>query len=74
LYMQLKATYEDYLENDTEANVFGAITTADTWIFVIYDREHFYETDKCTVGSSPKFTNLHTLIGWLVSMLDYISE
>lgn len=74
LYMQLKAAYEENSDNDIEANVFGAITTADTWIFVLHDGEHFYETDKCTVGSSPKFTNLYRVVTWLVSILDRISE
>jgi hypothetical protein len=72
--MQLKAAYEENSENGAEFDVFGAITTTDTWIFVLYDGENFYETDKCTVGSSPKFTNLHIVVSWLVSILDYISE
>ncbi len=74
LYMQLDATYGKNTENNIEVDVFGAITTADTWIFVLYDGENYYETDKCTIGSSSNFKDLHKVVEWLVSILDKISE
>jgi hypothetical protein len=70
--MQLDATYQESSEDDAE--IFGAITTADTWIFVRYDGKLFYETDKCVVGSSPNLKGLDTVVDWLVSILDHMSN
>lgn len=67
--MQLDATYKASPEEG-----FGAITTADTWIFVLYDGNHFYETGKCAVGSLPKLRDLDRVVEWLVSILDYRSQ
>ncbi len=55
LYMQLKAARTKNAKNGVECKVLGAITNAESWLFVLYDGERFYETKKCLVGQSPAF-------------------
>lgn len=74
LYLQLEATHKENAENGAKFNVFGALTTADTWIFIVYNGKNFYETYKCTVSGSPKFANLNVVVDWLVAILDYIDD
>ncbi len=70
--MQLKAAYKDNLDNETGLDqILGVITTADIWIFVIYDGKNFYETCKCAVGPPPECKYLDTVVERLVSLLDY---
>jgi hypothetical protein len=68
MYLQLDAAYK------AEFDVFGALTTADSWIFVIYNGKNFYETYKHTVSGSPEFENLNLVVNWLVAILDYIDD
>lgn len=74
LYLQLEAAHKENAENGAKFNVFGALTTANIWVFVVYDGKNFYETDPCSVGSSPKFVNLDKVVDWLVAILDYIDD
>ncbi len=74
MYLQLEAAYKENAENGAKFDVFGALTTADTWIFVVYNGENFYETYKCTVSGSPKFAHLNVVVNWLVAILDYIND
>lgn len=74
LYMQLKVAHEANVEEGEEWEIMGAVTNAKTWVFVTYDGEGFYESEEYTLGSSPAFSNLKTVVEWLVAILDYVSN
>lgn len=74
LYLQLKAAHKENAENGSEFDVFGALTTADIWVFVLYNGENFYETSKCVVSYYPKFAGLNVVVAWLAAILDYVDD
>lgn len=73
LYMQLRAARKENIADGVVCNVMGAITNAESWVFVLYDGESFYETNKCLVAQSPAYDNMHIVIRNLVAALGYAS-